>query len=105
MTQERCTIAVNHSCPTNTASICSIVFTPVSPNFFITYLYFIFQGDRERDQEAAGRRQRGVCLHPWVEREAGARAEEEGVRQVLKEVLQHAEGVLQGGTVSHDFVH
>ena len=102
MTQERCTIAVNHSSPTNTESICSIVFTPVSPNFFVTYLYFIFQGDRERDQEAAGRRQRGVCLHPGVEREAGARAEEEGVRQVFQEVFEHPQGVLQRGTVSYN---
>ncbi len=66
--------------------------------------FFTSQGDRERHQEAAGRGERGVGagVGGAVVRggEAGAGAEEEGVRQVLQEILKHTQGLLQGGTVS-----
>ena len=58
------------------------------------------QGDRERDKEAAGRGERGLRLHPGQLRQAGAGAAQARVRQVLEALLQHAQGVLQGGTVS-----
>ena len=58
------------------------------------------QGDRERHQEVAGRGERGLWLHPGELGQAGPRAAEARVRQVLEALLQHAQGVLQGGTVS-----
>ena len=58
------------------------------------------QGNRERDKEAAGRGERGLRLHPGQLRQAGPGAAQARVCQVLEALLQHAQGVLQGGTVS-----
>ena len=61
---------------------------------------FCFQGNCERDKEAVGRGERGLGLHPGQLRQAGPRAAEARVRQVFEALLQHAQGVLQRGTVS-----
>ena len=60
-----------------------------------------FQGPRERHQEAVGRSQRHLGLHPGHLRQAGPRATQEGVRQVLQTLLKHSQGILQRGTVSY----
>ena len=64
------------------------------------------QGHSQCHQEAVGRCQRHLLLHPRHLWQASPRAAQEGVCQVLKEVLKHSQGILQRGTVSHlELVH
>ena len=70
-------------------------------NFLQHSHWLIFdQGDCQRHQEAPGRSDRGVPVHPRHAGEAGTGASQERFCQAQQKIQQHTQGVLQGGPVS-----